>query len=77
MAGGGFGDAGVVRGGRERDVEVGVAGFRAEAVGVDKEEGTTGGVPACERGARLILGGWRWACGGEMGRIGVGVGDGL
>ena len=53
-AGGGLGDAGVVEGRREGNVEVFVAGFGAEAVWVDEEEGAFGGVPACEKkeGAR-------------------------
>lgn len=46
-AGGGLGDARVVGGGREGNVEVFVAGFGAVAVGVDEEEGAFGCVPAC------------------------------
>lgn len=45
---GGFGDAGVVGRGGEGEVEVGVAGFGAEAVRVDEEEGAFGCVPAWE-----------------------------
>ena len=48
-AGGGLGDAGVVGGRREGNVEVFVAGFGAEAVWVDEEERAFGCVPACER----------------------------
>lgn len=46
-AGGRLRDAGVVGRRRERNVEVRVAGFRAEAVRVDEEEGAFRRVPAC------------------------------
>ena len=45
-AGRGLGDAGVVRGGREGDVEGFVCEGGAEAVRVHKEEGAFWGVPA-------------------------------
>lgn len=44
---GGLGNARVVGDGVERDVDFLVGGFGAEAVWVDEQEGSAGGVPAC------------------------------